>query len=354
MFKGSQKIFMSAAALVVLLLLILWMAGLFDDKLQPALKTPGMPDSANSLAIQEMSRRVIEPVSASVEAKQATLISSRIMARITEVNVRAGDRVTQGQALITLDKRDLEAKVQQSREQIRAVEARLKEARQSLERARLLHKQGLLAIADLQRAEANFAALTADLAAAGQALQESETALSFALIRSPIDGVIVDRFAEPGDTASPGGKLLAVYNPLSLRVESHVRESVALTLASGQALQVEIPSLQKRLTGMVEEIVPAAEAGSRSFLVKVSIPFEADLLPGMYARLLVAVGESKGIFVPADRVVQVGQLDVIWVLENNQVQRRFVRVGDVMDDGLIPVLSGLKAGDTLLEPHLTN
>lgn len=349
--NSLTKILMPIMAMLLLFVLILWVAGVFDDKIAPGLKEMSPTDLTQVFKVEATMAPVLEPVSASVEAKQATLISSRMMARITSVNVRSGDRVEQGQILIALDKRDLEARAQQVKAQIRSIEARLKEASQGLERAKTLHKQGMVAIAELERSQANFSTLTADLAAAKQQLQESETAVSFSEIRSPINGVIVDRFAEPGDTAAPGSKLLAVYNPLSLRVEANVRETVALTMQSGQSLLVEIPSLKKTLAGQVEEIVPAADPGSRSFLMKVSIPYDSELLPGIYARLLVPVAQAPRILVPADRVVQVGQLDVVWVIKNNQIQRRFVRVGDANVDGMVPVYSGLSSGDNLLLPQ---
>ena len=72
---------------------------------------------------------------------------------------------------------------------------------------------------------------------------------------------MVDRFAEPGDTASPGQKLLSLYNPVSLRVEARVREQLALKLAIGDELTVEVPALAQRYTARIEEIVPADQRG---------------------------------------------------------------------------------------------
>jgi len=164
---------------------------------------------------------------------------------------------------------------------------------------------------------------------------------------------VVDRFAEPGDTASPGGKLLSLYNPFSLRVEARVREQLVLSLEIGQPLEVEVPSLGKTYTAKIEEIVPAAEPGSRSFLVKAILPSENSLLPGMYARMRVPAGDRERLLVPADRVAEVGQLDVVWVAEDDKVVRRFVRLGRPAGDGMIEVTSGLVAGERVLPPAET-
>jgi len=171
--------------------------------------------------------------------------------------------------------------------------------------------------------------------------------VSYSEIRAPIDGRVVDRFAEPGDTAAPGNKLLTLYNPLTLRVEAQVREQLALTLQENQRLRVEIPALNLKLDAELEERVPAADPGSRSFLIKVRMPFNAQLQPGMYARLLVPAGEREQIRIPADRIVTVGQLDLVWVLQDGQAYRRFVKLGNTYGDQ-IEVLSGLSDGDKIL------
>jgi len=337
-------------AIVFLLLMVAWMAGIFDTKLQPGMnELTAALDASSALEVTRKTLSIIEPVPASVEAKYATLISSRILARITAIHVRAGDTVSKGQKLIELEKSDLIAKSEQAKENIKAVNARLVEAKQNLIRVEKLNEQRLVALVDVDKARANHASLTAELALAQQQKKEAETALSYTEIRSPINGRIVDRFAEPGDTASPGGQLLSLYNPLSLRVEAHVREQLALSLKVGQSLRVDIPSLNKIVDAQIDEIVPAADTGSRSFLVKARIEYAEVLLPGMYARLLISAGIENSIVIPADRVVQVGQLNVVWVLQDEQSYRRFIRLGKVMPSGEVEVLSGLSEGDVLLQ-----
>ncbi len=346
--RNRGGLLLPVIAVLLLVLLVAVMAGYFTDKIEPGLDATATVDTSEAIVVQSRDVPFTESVPASVEAKEATIVSSRLLARITSISVRAGDYVEQGQLLLELEKSDLLARAQQARERIRSVEARLTEARQNLERAEELHQRGLIAVADRDAARANAASLEADLASARQALEEAETAVGFTEIRSPIAGRVVDRFAEPGDTASPGAKLLSLYNPFSLRVEAQVREELALALVTGQELSVELPSLEQSFAGRIEEIVPAADPGSRSFLVKVLLPSARDLLPGMYARLQVPAGTRGQLLVPVERVAHVGQLDVLWVAENGVAVRRFVRLGGVTDDGLVEVISGLREGDAVL------
>jgi membrane fusion protein (multidrug efflux system) len=343
-----KKIIFPLLAIAALLLMIAWMAGLFVEKIPPGSNTIEVVNSGEPVAVKISDVTIIEKVPASVEATQATLISSRLLARIATVKIRAGDSVSKGDLLLELENSDIKAQVQQAEAQLRAGTAKLNEARQNLDRVSKLQADGVMSVSDLDRAEANHATLVAELAAASQVLEEARAALTYTMITAPFDGRVVDRFAEPGDTAQPGSKLLALYNPLTLRVEAQVRERLALQLEVGQTLQVEIPSLEKTVDAVIEERVPAADPGSRSFLVKAGVVFDKRLLPGMYARLLVPAGSGKQMLIAADRVVHVGQLDLVWVFQDGRSQRRFVRIGQLVQDGQVEIISGLAEGDMVL------
>jgi len=343
-----KKWMVPVLAMLVLLALIAWMAGLFDTRIQPGVNEIKSTNSDEAVAVTSSEVTIIEGVPASVEASQATLISARIMARIEAINVRAGDNVKRGDVVLQLEDSDIKAQVRQAEAQIRSTAARLKEAKQTLDRVTELQANGVMSASELDKATANYTALVAGLGGARQALSEARTALSFTKILAPFDGRVVDRFSEPGDTAQPGKQLLALYNPLSLRVEAQVREHLALGLEVGQPLKVEIPSLNKQVEAVIEERVPAADPGSRSFLVKAGVPFDKNMLPGMYARLLVPAGTENQLLIPLNRVVHVGQLDLVWVYQDGHRYRRFVRIGNVLDDQQVEILAGLREGDLVL------
>ena len=230
-------------------------------------------------------------------------------------------------------------------------QARHDEAKQNLARSTALFNKQLISAFDLDKTSADYQNVLADLTAAQQHLSQVETTLSYATLTAPIDGLIVDRFAEPGDTAQAGSKLLSLYNPLSLRVEAQVREKLAMTLKQSQKISIELPSIGKNMLGEIEEIVPAANTGSRSFLVKARIINNENLLPGMYARILIPTSEQTTLNIPQDKVAHIGQLDFVWVKVNNSIQRRFVRLGKLQPNDMVKVISGLNAGDEIIPPQ---
>ncbi len=344
-----KKILPAIAALIILLIAIAWMAGFFNQKVEPGLDSITSVNADDAITVTFSTQTIVESVPAQVAAKQTTLISSRLLAGITAINARSGDNVNQGQLLIELEKKDLIARANQAKQQMNSVQARLVEAKANLSRAEKLIEDGSIAVSDVDKIRANHDSLTAQLSAAELALQEAETAVSYTEIRAPIDGRVVDRFAEPGNTATPGTTLLSLYNPLSLRIEAQVREQLALTLAVGQTVEIEIPSLHKSFQGDIEELVPAASPGSRSFLVKVHMQAVDNLLPGMYARLLLPSGEQQHILVPNNYVGVAGQLNVVWVLQDGVPQQRFVKTGSAnVVSQQTEVLAGLNDGDVIV------
>jgi len=353
----AQTLLVPIVAVSILLLMVAWLAGSFDEKVAPALnkninnrQSMALIDKNSTYKVVTSSDAIFEPVAASVEAKQTTIISSRILARIENISVRAGDKVNRGDLLIQLEQSDLSSQVLQVKQNIKAIQARHNEAKQNLERSIELFKKQLVSEFDLDQKRANFQSIHAELTAAEQALSQAKTTLSYATLTAPINGLIVDRFAEPGDTAQAGTKLLSLYNPLSLRVEAQVRERLALTLTHGQNIEIELPSINKTIMGEIEEIVPAVNTGSRSFLIKARISTHQNLLPGMYARMLIPAGEQSKLNIPSDKVAHVGQLDFVWLIVNGEVQRRFVRLGKVQPNGMVAVISGLMAGDEVITP----
>ena len=118
-----MKWLLPLAAVVLLLLIIAWMAGAFREKIAPGTTAPDAVRAADAIAVVRQDIQMTEAVPASIGARQATTISSRILARITRITVRAGDNVSKGQLLLELERSDLESRLQQANQQVRAITA---------------------------------------------------------------------------------------------------------------------------------------------------------------------------------------------------------------------------------------
>ncbi len=353
MYDKIKSLAIPLLTIIILFLAIVWMAGTFDSKIQPGEIASNSSYQGSTLRLKKTTIQLHESVTATVQSKQTTQVAARILAPIKAIHVNSGDTVNKGDLLIELDNRSNRANVAQSKENINAIRAKLLQAKSHYTRTKNLYSKESVTKAQLEQASANYNSLKAKLASSKQQLESTQTTSSYSQIRANFSARVIDRFAEPGDLASPGVKLLTLYDPKSLRVEANVRESLALTLNIGQQLETNIPALKKTIVATIEEIVPTADPGARSFLIKAKIQHQGKILPGMFARIDVFTGEKQQLLVPATYVKQIGQLDVVWVLENNIPIRRFIRIGQQMNDQ-IQVISGLTEGDKLISPELLN
>jgi RND family efflux transporter MFP subunit len=334
---------------------VLWLSGGCEERVAPGEAALPAADAVSGGRVAVVVER-IEPsftwAAGEVASARHTAVSARVVARIEEVRVRAGSAVVEGDVLVVLDARDLAARAGEAEEALRSGRAQLELARTEYARASSLLEQGVGTRQRVDQTRAVRDAADARVQGLQQALEEARTALSFAQIRAPAGGRVIDRFAEPGDTAMPGRPLLRIYDPTLLRVEVPVRESLAVHLNVGQGLRVEIPALDKNVEGNIDEIVPFAERGARTLLVKVGLEHATErLFAGMFARVGIPAGERRRLLVPEAAVERVGQLEFVHVARDGEaLERRMVTTGETVGAGEIEVLSGLAAGEHVWVP----
>jgi RND family efflux transporter MFP subunit len=340
--KWALPVFTVAGLLIV----VAWMAGVFTSQVAPGLLERPADKVSNSYTVKYITKPILESIPAGIKAREATLLSSQILARIEKIHVRAGDTVTKGKLLVTLESEGLKAQLAQAIAMVDASQALLTEAKTSFERAQTLKEKGLVSQSELDNAVTYFRRYGSELVAAKQRKQAAQTALEYSNITSPFSGVVVERSAEPGNMASPGQLLLSLYDPLTLQIEADVRESLATQLDIGRKITVIVDSVGKQIDATIVEIVPAADPNARSFLVKAGIEFEPVLRPGMFARMLIEDGTEDVLSVPVDYVKSFGQLNMVWLLKDGNLSRRFVRLGKSQLNQ-VEIVSGLNSGDTL-------
>lgn len=350
--QGKSKLIGTFAALFVIIMAVFYMAGSFSDKQTAGLKesqTTNYQGERVTVTLQSIAGT--EQVPGSVIAKQNTQISSHVMAQVEQLKVRAGDKVAKGDLLIMLKQDDFKAALAQSSANINAVQASLTQAKKQLARMIDLNAQGLVSVSELDDAKAKFENLTANLAVAKQQQTQAQVSLNYTRITAPISGVVVERLTEPGDTATPGKPLITLYNPLQLQLEFNVREQQAVKLRVGDSLNVVLPSLDITTPATVSEIVPVADNAARSLLIRLEADAQLGLMPGLYAQLQLPIKSTQGVLIDPRWVHEFGQLNMVYVLENETLVKRFVRLGSIINNQQ-HVIAGLEAGDVLAVDYM--
>lgn len=332
-------------------LALLWIAArwLWGGRIEPGLiaKTvepaPGQPIGAALSETVPIRHEVI----GTIQSRFPVAAASRVAARVLAVEAHAGERVRAGQTLVTLDPADLRGQLAEAEGELSAATGELVRASADQRRYAALFPRGSVTASERDAAEAAYRAAVGRTQRARAAVAAARAALGYATVRSPADGVVIERMVERGDMAMPGQPLMRLYDESAMRVELEVPEELARQISLGAPLAVTIDAIGASYRTRVGEIVPAADPQSRTFLVRAPIPSGAGLRPGMFARAVFAAGGETLLTVPRDAVTRIGQLDTVRVFARGATVIRMVSLGRRFGDR-IEVLAGLAPGERVL------
>jgi len=328
--------------------------------------TPVAPETVSDVSvITAQSNSVPDSLEAigTVRAARTAQIASQSVGNITEVRAQEGDRVQSGQVLALIDNAQPRATVQQSEAALTAAqnEASSAETEFTLAQSTLKRYQQLFDKKSVspqefdeiktrsQSAEAKRDMARAAEAQATAGLTQAKTSLGNTQVRAPFAGVVTEKQAEAGAFASPGMPLFTLEDATRYRLEVTVDENDIRLVRLGETVPVQMDSTDEAgFHGKVAQIIPAADAASRSFLVKIDLPADARLRSGIFGRAYVARGTRTAVFVPRTAIVERGQLRGVYAVGADQIaQLRYVTLGNISGEN-VEVLSGLQAGEKLV------
>ena len=314
-----------------------------------------------------------------VAAGSAAVLSSRVVAPVLEVRVRAGDRVRTGDVLVVLDDRDLGAQWRQAVAAVAAAEQGLGAARTELRateaeatlaaswHARIvqLHEKDAATPQELDEARARLSGATArtegararielataQVEAARAAAETADTVRSFAVIRAPFDGVVTERPIDPGSLASPGIPLLRLDAAGVRTVEAQVDEARIPYVRPGDRVDVLFDGDADRggtrtAAGTVREI-GVVDADRRTFTVTVALPAGETPRTGTFARIRFPGPTRQALVIPAAAVRRQGQTATVFVVQDGVARLRLLQTGADAGEG-VEVLAGLDAGERVV------
>lgn len=299
------------------------------------------------MAVRSIEVPRVESAVGTIRAVHETTIGSKLMARVTNVNLKAGQHVRKGEVLVELDDADLQAKLEQSHAAVVSAEAAFHQATADEARYSGLLKQNAVSRQEYEKTATAKRSTEAELRRAREIVKEVQATLEWATVRSPMDGTVIDKKVDVGDLVRPGQMLVTLYDPKRMQLVASVRESLAQRLSVGQDIGVEIEGLDKHCMGAISEIVPEAQAASRAFQVKVTGPCPTGIYTGMFARMLIPLEQEEVLVAPLRAIHRVGQLELVDVIHDDTTQRRAVRTGRVFDEN-VEILSGLTQGERVV------
>jgi multidrug efflux pump subunit AcrA (membrane-fusion protein) len=334
-----------------------------------------------------------------VRAKNSSVVAAKVMGNIVALHVREGDTVRAGQTLIEIDNRDAGIQLQKTQAGMREVQDSLEEvernirvaesarasalanealARTTFKRYEMLFERRSASPQEFDEVRSKYEVAKAESERADRLLQVSmarqkqvraridqakadvanaRVNFGYSRIAAPIDGVVVSKQADLGYMAMPGMALLTIENSSRYQLHAAVEESQLAKIHLHDQVFVTLEALDnKELSGTVEEIVPAADPATRSYMVKVALlnVNGAQLRSGLYGRARFIVGQRKILAIPQTAVTQQGQLVGVFVVDHSGVAHlRLVKTGRAVADR-VEVLSGLNEGEQIISEGVTS
>jgi HlyD family secretion protein len=312
-----------------------------------------------------------------VTARRAATVSSKVTGKVVEVLIEEGMQVKEGQVVAQLDDTNVkaslgvaQAQLESARTTVEETRAQLKQAEAEFQRVTELVRQKIASQSDLDRAESDAKSLRArldrqerDIIVAERQVALYQQQLDDMTIRSPFNGIVTTKDAQPGEMISPvsaGGGFTrtgigTVVDMESLEIEIDVNESYINRVQSGQPVTATLDAYPDwKIPCKVIAIIPTADRQKSTVKVRVGFDkLDPRILPEMAVK--VAFRETGGgpaaanrtVLIPKSAVLNRDGRDVVFVVQSGRAERRAVTVIDTQGDDSV-LSAGVSAGENVV------
>jgi RND family efflux transporter MFP subunit len=320
------------------------------DKKEQVASLPAIPVKVAGISDNNTSPYV--SASGKIEAENSANLSTRMMGYVTKVNVKVGQKVSQGQLLVSVNNTDLQAKKAQVNASITQAQAGYNNAKKDYDRFVNLFAQQSASQKELDDMTARYEMAKAGLEAAKQMRNEINAQFAYSNISAPFSGVVTNTFVKEGDMANPGMPLVSIEGAKKLQVTAMVSESDIALITQGMKVNVLVKSINQEVEGKVSEISLSAKNTGGQYLVKIDLnKSEAKILSGMFVNVQFPIEKKENVkvsdkvLIPVTALVKEGQLTGIYTIGSGNVAiLRWLRIGKTFGDH-VEVLSGLSANE---------
>ncbi|MFN2423689.1 MAG: efflux RND transporter periplasmic adaptor subunit [Cryomorphaceae bacterium] len=331
---------------------LLLLAGCSEDTEKSTIETPSVAVKVQKASGGENMRYI--SATGQVEATKSANLSTRMMGYVKDLPVKTGQEVNKGDLIISLSNTDLLAKKGQAEAGVMQAEASFKNAEKDYERFQALFAKKSASQKELDDMTTRYEMAEAGLGAAREMLKEVNAQFSFANIRAPFSGVVINTFVKEGDMAAPGMPLVSMEAPGQMQISAMVSESEIKYVHRGLMADISLKSVGKTVEGTVSEVSLSAKNTGGQYVVKIDMESDSAVYAGMYANVQIHAKDTPGqdesgsVWIPEDALVHQGQLTGVYTIGNeNAAILRWLKTGR-KNGNTVEVLSGLKRDETFI------
>jgi RND family efflux transporter MFP subunit len=296
-------------------------------------------------------------ITGTIQPERQADLRAEISSVISQVLKENGDPVKRGEVLVRLDTASINDSLRSADEAVRVALLAVEQTARQMQRQKTLSASGMTSTQALDDAEMRNNNAQSDLVASRARQTQAREQLQRTEVRAPFDGIVIDRKASGGDTATIGKELLKVVDPTSMRFEGRISADKIPDVKVGQRVSFNINGYTGKIfAGKVKRIDPAANPVTRQ--VEVLVAFVENDIPkvsGLYAEGQVEVASRKTLSIPEAVLVRNGDKALVWRVDQKVLRRVEIKLGARDPQrGDFEVLDGLKEGDQLIRnPQIT-
>lgn len=242
------------------------------------------------------------PISGSLKAANSALVKARVAGELQGLTVREGDAVRAGQVIARVDSSEYAARVRQAQETADAALAQISIAQRSFDNNKALVDQGFISRTALDTSQASLQSAQANHKAALAALDVAKKTVQDTVLISPINGIVSQRLAQPGERVGIDARVVEIVDLSRLELEAPLAASDSLLVRVGQTARLSLEGRNENIVATVTRINPSASATNRSVLVYLSVAQMAGLRQGLFAQGSLDTNKETALAVPLSAV----------------------------------------------------
>lgn len=285
----------------------------------------------------------------SLNSRQSVTLTPQVAGHISQILVKPGDKVKQGQALVQIDPERERATLASLQSVMAARQSALRLAQDNYDRAAKLAPAGVMTSQELQQAASALASAKADLSAAEAQARAQQVQLEYYRISAPYAGEVGDIPVKVGDLVGPQTPLLLLNQSAMLEAEINVPLTLAPKLTPDTTVSLLGDDDKPLVDAKVSFISPAVDPGTQSVLIRSVFPNTAGLKFAQFVRARLTFATHPGLKIATTAVARMSGQYFVYVVQRgkNVVEQRNVKLGEIVGDSYV-VQDGLEAGDVVV------
>ena len=293
------------------------------------------PMAVNGVVVEPQKFANTLSLSGSIEANEQIEVRTEVSGIAEKIFFTEGARVSKGQVLVKINDIELRAQAGQAKTRQTLAAENERRAKLLLQKEAISQEEYDIASADFKTAQAQTQLINAQIAKTS--------------IRAPFSGIIGLRNISPGTYVTPDILIASLVNSSQLKITFSIPEKYATQMKVNSIVSFTVAGSGEKYEAKIYALEPAVEVSTRTLRVRaLTENSKGKLLPGTFANVTLPLDMIDDAYiVPTEAIVPVQGGKKVFVSKNGQAQEVMVETGTRTDKDIV-VLSGLKAGDTVL------